>query len=94
MRGLRATQPRDPPAADVRTITEGEVLWVGHWSTRDAERIVTRYAEDATMMSPNMAPAIGREAIREMVKQLVRDGNFALTFDVPRSLTASSPLGQ
>ena len=54
-----------------------------HWSTRDAERIVARYADDTTVMAPNMAPAIGREAIREMVKQLVRDGNFALTFDVP-----------
>src|ERR1019366_8593946 len=79
MRGLRPPQPRDTHAADVRTITEGEVLCVRHWSTRDAERIVARYAEDATVMAPNMAPAVGREAIREMVKQLVRDGNFALT---------------
>jgi uncharacterized protein (TIGR02246 family) len=58
------------------------VLWVRHWSTRDAERIVARYAEDATVMAPNTTPAIGREAIREIIKQFVRDGNFAVTFEV------------
>src|ERR1035441_9650533 len=81
--GCAPPSPRDTRAADVRIITEGEVSWVRHWSTSDAERIVARYAEDATVMSPNVAPAIGSEAIREMIKQLVRDGNFALTFDVP-----------
>ena len=82
--------PHDTHDADVRTIAEGEALWVGHWSTRDAERILARYAEDATVMTPNMAPAFGREAIRELVKQFVRDGNFALTFEVARVEVARS----
>jgi ketosteroid isomerase-like protein len=33
------------------------------------------------MMAPNSAPANGREAIREVVKQYVRDGNFAFNFE-------------
>ena len=88
--GCAPPSPRDTRAADVRIITEGEVSWVRHWSTSDAERIVARYAEDATVMSPNVAPAIGSEAIRETIKQLVRDGNFALTFDVLRVEVARS----
>ena len=88
--GCAPPLPRDTHAADVRTITEGEVLWMRHWSTRDAEGIVARYAEDASVMAPNMAPAIGREAIRQMVKQFVRDGNFGLTFDVLRVEVARS----
>jgi uncharacterized protein (TIGR02246 family) len=88
--GCTPPPPRDTRSAEVRTIKEGEVSWVRHWSTRDAERIVAHYAEDATMMAPNMDPAVGREAIREMVKELVRDGNFALSFEVARVELASS----
>jgi ketosteroid isomerase-like protein len=88
--GCAPPPPRDTHSADVRTITEGEMLWVRPWTIRDAERIVARYAEDATVMAPNMAPAIGREAILEMVKELVRDGNFALTFEVGRVEVARS----
>jgi ketosteroid isomerase-like protein len=88
--GCAPPPPRDSHGADVRTITESEVLWVRHWSTRDAERIVAHYAGDATLMAPNLAPAIGREAIRETVKQFVRDGSFALTFEVSRVEVAKS----
>ena len=73
--------PRDTHDADVRSITEGEALWVRDWSTRDTEGIVARYADEAMVMAPNSAPANGREAIREMVKQYVRDGNFAFNFE-------------
>ncbi len=73
--------PRDTHDADVRSITEGEALWVRDWRTRDTEGIVARYADEAVMMAPNSAPAIGREAIREMVKEDVRDGNFAFNFE-------------
>ena len=66
----------------MRSITEGEALWVRDWRTRDAEGIVARYADEAVMMAPNSVPANGREAIREMVKQYVSDGNFALNFEV------------
>ncbi len=73
--------PRDTHDADVRSITEGELVWVRDWTTRDTEGIVARYADEATVMPPNSPPASGREAIREMVKQYVRDGNFAINFE-------------
>jgi uncharacterized protein (TIGR02246 family) len=88
--GCTPPPPRDTHDADVRSITESEVLWAGQWSTRDAERIVSHYSEDASVMTPNLPPAIGREAIREMVKQFVRDGDFALTFEAARVDVAKS----
>jgi uncharacterized protein (TIGR02246 family) len=81
---------RDTHDADVRSITEGEALWIRPWAARDAEGIVAPYTDDAMVMTPNMSPAIGREAIREMVKQAVRDGNFALTFETSRVNVAKS----
>ena len=88
--GCTPPPPRDTHDADVRSISEGELLWVRHWSSRDVERIVARYAEDATLLTPNLPPAIGREAVREVVRQFVRDGYFALTFEVTHVEVARS----
>ena len=82
--------PRDTHDADVRSITESEVLWVRHWRLRDAERILSHYSEDATLSIPNMPPAVGREAIRETVKEIVRDGNLTFTFEPQRVEVAKS----
>jgi uncharacterized protein (TIGR02246 family) len=83
-----APQKRDTHDADVRTIKDGELLWVRHWSTRDADRIVSHYAEDAIWMGPHFPFANGREAIREIVKQLVQDANLSVTFEATRVDTA------
>ena len=88
--GCAPLPPRDTHDADVRSITEGEALWIRPWATRDAEGIVAPYTDDAIVMMSNMPPAIGREAIREMVKQAISDGNFALTFEPSRVYVAKS----
>jgi ketosteroid isomerase-like protein len=88
--GCAPPPPRDSRDADIRTIREGEILWVRHWGTRDAERIVAHYAEAAALMLPDMPPAIGREAIREMVGKMVQDANLALSFEPLRVDAAKS----
>ncbi len=85
-----APPPRDSRDSDVRTIKESELLWVNHWSTRDAERIVSHYAEDAIWMAPHFPLAIGREAIRQIVRQLVQDDHLSITFETSRVDTARS----
>ena len=85
-----APPPRDIHDADVRTIREGESLWVRHWSTRDADGIVSHYAEDAIWMAPHMPLANGRETIREVVRKLVQDANFSLSFETSRVDTDKS----
>jgi len=89
--GCRAAPAhRDTHDADVRTIKEGEMLWVRHWSTRDVDQILSHYAEDAIWMGPHLPFANGREAIREVVQRLVEDGNFSITFEPARVDTAKS----
>jgi len=82
--------PHNTYGADVRSITETEASWLRPWTTRDVERIVSYYEEDATLMAPNMAPLVGQEPIREMVQQIVRDGNFAFAFEAARVEAARS----
>ncbi|MEO8370262.1 MAG: DUF4440 domain-containing protein [Candidatus Solibacter sp.] len=87
---VRRPPPRDTHDADIRSIAEAEVLWVRHWKLRDAERIISHYSEDATMSLPNAPPAVGREAIKEAVKEIVRDGDLAFTFEAQRVEVAKS----
>ena len=82
--------PRDTHDSDVRSITEAEGLWVRHWRLRDAERIISHYSEDATLSIPNTPPSVGREAIKETVKEIVRDGKLAFTFEAQRVEVARS----
>ncbi len=88
--GCTPPPPRDTHDADIRSITEAEVLWVRHWRLRDAERIISHYSEEATLSIPNMPPAVGRESIKETVKEIVRDGNLAFTFEAQRVEVARS----
>lgn len=89
--GCRGTPPpRDTHDADVRAIKEGELLWVRHWSLRDVDRILSHYSEDAIWMAPHIPFANGREAIREVVKRLIDDGNLSITFEPSRVDTAKS----
>ena len=64
--------------------------WVRHWSTSDAERIVARYAEDATVATKKPLTDRGTY-LRVYRKQL--DGAWKVLLDMrTSSLTASSPL--
>ncbi len=85
-----APAPRNTHDADVRSIKEGELLWVRNWSLRDVDRILSHYSEDAVWMGPHLPFANGREAIRELVQRLVQDGSLAITFEPSRVEVARS----
>jgi ketosteroid isomerase-like protein len=85
-----APAPRNPRNADVRTIKEGELLWVRNWSIRDVDRILAHYSSDAIWMGPHIPFANGREAIREIVQRLIEDGNLAIAFEPVRVDIAKS----
>ncbi len=79
--GCAREAPRDTHDADVNTIREGEVDWVRHWSVRDTERIVAHYSEDAWLTLPQRPPAKGKEAIRDLIKEMVQDAALRVTFE-------------
>jgi ketosteroid isomerase-like protein len=89
--GCRSTiAPPDTRGADIKTIREGEILWIRHWSIRDVNRIIAHYSEDAAWMGPHFPFADGREAIREIVQRLIEDGNLSITFESTRVDTSRS----
>jgi uncharacterized protein (TIGR02246 family) len=89
--GCTQTPPAAPPdtrAADQKAISDDEVAWVADWKSKDLERIVSHYADDAIVMEPGMPEMKGKDAIRAGTKAFLSDKNFALSF-TPTSVEAS-----
>ena len=66
--------------ADVQAVKDFETGWVKDYAAKDLDKAVDHYADDATLMIPNMPVLSGKEAIRAALKELLADPNFALSF--------------
>jgi uncharacterized protein (TIGR02246 family) len=65
---------------DARLVREGEVAWAQDWGSKDIERIVSHYADDASLLVAGMPLMTGKEAIRGGLRQMISDPNLALSF--------------
>lgn len=83
-------QPADTHDADVAALKAGEAQWVQDFAAKDADKAVAHYAEDATLMPPGMAPAIGKAAILPMMKEMLADPALVLKFEATRVEVAKS----
>ena len=74
------TPPPDTSAADLKAIKDGEIAWSADFGSRDPDKIVSHYADDATLMPPDAPIVMGKDAIRSTVAQMYADKNLALSF--------------
>ena len=72
--------PPDTRAADQKAISDGEAAWVADWKSKDLEKIVSHYADDASVMISDMPEMKGKDAIRVGVKTFLDDKNLTLSF--------------
>lgn len=82
--GCALTPPQDPRAADIQAVKEVEAAWVRDAATKDVEKFVSYYADDASILMPNMPLVTGKDAIRADITHMMADPNFALTFRADR----------
>jgi uncharacterized protein (TIGR02246 family) len=68
----------DTRAADQKAISDLEAAWNANCKSKDLEKIVSIYADDANFMDPNVPTVKGKEAIRAYFKPILDDKNFAL----------------
>jgi uncharacterized protein (TIGR02246 family) len=68
--------PPDTSAADLKTIKDGEIAWAGYWAHRDLDKIVSLYADNASVLVPNVPIMNGKDAIRAGLKDMVADKNL------------------
>lgn len=87
--GCATTQP-DTHDADVSALKDTEAAWIKDASTKDVEKFVAHYTDDASVLLPNAPIFNGKDAIRGALKPILSDPNFALTFSPERVDVAKS----
>jgi uncharacterized protein (TIGR02246 family) len=71
---------RDTHDADVKALKATELAWVKDAGSKDVDKFLSYYADDATVLFPN-APAIsGKADIRAALQPMFSDPNFAIQF--------------
>ena len=90
---LAACGPRPAPdtrGADERIIREFELAWSKATETRDLEKVLDFFAEDAVLLAPNRPPLNGWKEIGGALLPVFKDPNFWLTFQIRRVEAAHS----
>src|SRR5258708_2773233 len=72
--------PPDTREADAKAIRDGEAAWVKDFASKDADKVASHYAEDATLDFPDMARLNGKGAILTFAKQMLADPNLKIDF--------------
>jgi len=82
--GCNQQATQTPPAADTRAADEAAVRaasaeWAKVAAAKDLEKTLSYYAEDASMLPPNMPIVTGAEARRKMWTQLFSPAEMAFS---------------
>src|SRR6185295_7618309 len=76
--------------ADERAIRDLDAAWSKSAAAKDMDRILSFYAEDASMFVPNQPIATGKPAIRVEWTKLTTNPGFAISFAPSRVEVAKS----
>ena len=81
---LSSCNQTPPPAPDTRedaqAIRDGEAAAQKDWAAKDVDKIATIWADDASLLMPNMPILTGKEAIRNSLTQFMCEPNFSLSY--------------
>lgn len=94
--GACTQQPQQPAAApDTRAQDEAAIRsaakdWAAAAEAKDADKFVSFYADDATLMLEDSPDFQGKAAIREAIGGMMQDPNFALSFETTQVEVARS----
>ena len=80
----------DTHDADVAALKDTEATWVKDAATKDVEKWVAHYTDDASVLLPDTPILTGKEAIRGGLRPMLSDPNFAVTFGATKVDVAKS----
>jgi uncharacterized protein (TIGR02246 family) len=84
------SQTPDTHDADVKALQDDETQWNQDLASKDADKIVAHYADDAIVMASGMPPSSGKDTIRNIMKQMVSDPAMSLKFQSSKVEVAKS----
>jgi len=76
--------------AEVQNLRDADAAWALAWASKDLDKAVAGYADDATVLDPNLAAITGRVNFRANLKPFFADKNFAIHWDAVKVDVAQS----
>ena len=71
------SQATDTRAADEATLRSLDDEWSKSVASRDVEKVIAYYADDAVVMPPNIPTLAGKEAIRDLWRSMLESPLFS-----------------
>jgi uncharacterized protein (TIGR02246 family) len=71
-------------------IRAADAQWVAAAKAKDLEKTVSYWTDDATLISPDAAPIVGKQAIRDYVSHAFASPDFAITWTTDKIEVARS----
>jgi uncharacterized protein (TIGR02246 family) len=87
---LTACKQPDTHDIEVTTIQGIESQWNLDYMSRDPEKLITHYADDAVLIVPGMPASNGKSAIHNSLKAMVADPALSVKFQPSRVEVAKS----
>ncbi len=84
-----APAPPDTRAADEKTIRDSETAWVKDFAAKDLDKIVAHYADNGSVLMPDLPIMNGKDAIRAGLKEAITDPKFSLELATAKVEVAS-----
>lgn len=72
--------PPDTRAADEKALKDDEVAWNKDWESKDVEKVISHYADDAELEVPDMQVLKTKDDMRNAIKQIESDPNWSISF--------------
>jgi ketosteroid isomerase-like protein len=85
-----ASSPPDTRDADVLALKDTEAAWVKDAATKDLDKWVAHYTDDASVLLPNTPLLTGKPAISAALKPMMSDSNFSVRFGATKVDVAKS----
>ena len=80
--------------ADIKALRDVEIAEEQAWISKDLEKALSFYADDATLMYPNMPAIVGKDALRAYQKQFLADPSFTIQSQITKvEVSESGDLG-
>jgi uncharacterized protein (TIGR02246 family) len=90
--GCQRTQQVAPRSheADISSLREVEIAEEQAWTSKDLEKAVSFYADDATYMYPNAPAIVGKDGIRAYIKPIFADPAYSCQTQIAKVDVAQS----
>jgi ketosteroid isomerase-like protein len=91
---VRLSPPVDPQAADRKAIEEDQAQWLKDFHSRDVEKIVSHYSDDAVVIDSAAPPAKGPQEAKRLYTDAAADPASSLDFaPLEVAIAASGDIG-